>query len=282
MSLGVSWRDEESGWVIRAGADTHIGYHRQHNDDGVWLDPELPLVLVLDGLGGRGADRPRQVITEAIRERAQAGFEAHEAPEELLESAFRSGHQAVLRLHNESAYRGLAATVAAAWVQDGRVFVAWLGNAGAYRQSALRIERLTHAHTFREDLVRQKRMTEAQVNDQLIRNAVVRYLGRWDREYRLDVLSFTPLQDDRVILATDGVTQAITDPTILSACRLISDPTTCAEAILEHSLRAGSRDNCTCAVIAFEWASDAPPLAPPEPEPPKPLGPPRKWWRFWK
>jgi hypothetical protein len=58
--------------------------------------------------------------------------------------------------------------------------------------------------------------------------------------------------ESRLILTTDGVTNHIPADTILNACRDISDPATCAEAIIEHAIRAGSRDNCTCAVIAFE------------------------------
>jgi hypothetical protein len=42
--------------------------------------------------------------------------------------------------------------------------------------------------------------------------------------------------------------------------RFIPDPITCAEAVVEYALAAGSRDNCTCAVIAFESG----PLVPPE------------------
>jgi serine/threonine protein phosphatase PrpC len=62
----------------------------------------------------------------------------------------------------------------------------------------------------------------------------------------------------------------------VTACRTVSDPTTCAEAIIEHAIMAGSRDNCTCAVIAFERPGGGP-----RPEP-SPSDPSRKWWQFWK
>jgi serine/threonine protein phosphatase PrpC len=76
-----------------------------------------------------------------------------------------------------------------------------------------------------------------------------------------------------VILTTDGVTNHIPDSTILNACRTISDPTTCAEAIIEHALMANSRDNCSCAVIAFDCD---------DPEADLLLVESQKWWQFWK
>ena len=89
MSVGVVWRDDDSGWLVRAGADTQIGPFRETNQDHILLDPEVPLALVLDGMGGPGGERAAQIGAEAIRDRARSGHADGESPEAFLDAAFR-------------------------------------------------------------------------------------------------------------------------------------------------------------------------------------------------
>ena len=73
--------------------------------------------------------------------------------------------------------------------------------------------------------------------------------------------------------ATDGVTGVVPEADLLEVCTSHPDPQACAEEVVNLALDRGSRDNCTCAVIAFEWAGDG--TAPQR-------RPERKWWEFWK
>lgn len=276
MSVGATWRDEESGLLVRAGADSRTGGYRETNQDYVWLDPQLPLALVLDGMGGSpSGERAAQTGAEAIRDRAREGYANGEPPEALLEDAFRAGHDAVRHLNQAPAFRHSGATVVAAWVQEGRVSVTWLGDSGAYRLSGGRLERLTWEHNWANEVIRRGIMSKAEARDHRISRNLVNFLGQREPEPQFEFPTFVPRPGDRLILATDGVTGVLSNDTLLNTCRTIPDPTTCAEALVEHALATGSRDNCTCAVLAFEWVG-----AGPAPEPPAPQ-PPRKWWRFW-
>jgi protein phosphatase len=288
MSIGATWYDEESGWLIRAGADTQIGNYREQNEDFVLLDPELPLALVLDGMGSQPAgERAARVGAEVIRDRVRVGHANGEPADILLEAAFQAGHDAVVHLGRTPEFRNCGATVVAAWIQDGQVHVAWLGDSPAFRVSGARLERLTWNHDLRTLLIRSGRLTEAEARYARFKNVLFRYLGAGAANDKLEIRSFVPRPGDRLILATDGGAGWTPDETIPNACRDISDPTTCAEAINEHALMAGSRDNCSCAVLAFERV-DANPFegervdVNPLPEPSPPPAALRTWWRFWR
>lgn len=278
MSVGTTWRDEGSGWLVRAGADSQTGGYRETNEDYVWLDSELPLALVFDGAGGAsGGSLVARVAAGAIRDSVHAaharGFDG--PPNVLLEAALRAGHDAVVTWREEDAeHRGCGTTVVAAWVQAGSVHVTWLGDSRASVVSGGRVQLLTWDHDWRNEVARRQGVTVDEIARVHHRNVLLYYLGGWETGVRLEVLTVTPQPGDRLILATDGVTSVLDSETFLTACRTISDPTTCAEAIIEHALMAGSRDNCTCAVLAFERADEGPAITPPEP--------PRRWWRFWK
>jgi protein phosphatase len=202
--------------------------------------------------GGTSGELAARVGAGAICDRVRTGCANKEPPELLLEATLRAGQTAVRRLHTDPNHRGCGSTVVAAWLQGGRAYITWLGDSPAFRVSAGRLERLTWAHDTRGFLIRAGTFTEAEAHHHRIRNALHHYLGSRPEEWPLEIPSFVPLTGDRLILATNGVSDFLDDGAILATCQTISDPTTCAEALVEHALMAGSRDNCTCAVIAFD------------------------------
>lgn len=262
---------------FRAGGSTQTGLNRRVNEDYLLLDPDAGLVAVFDaggsweGTGERTGPISSAIFQSAIRE----GFDVE--PHEVIKRAFllagETIREEISRAEPETSDCS-GASVALALVRDGRVFISWLGDATAYRVTGDQIEPLTRPHTFTNELIRQGRTAEAAAHPNF-RNVLLCALGG-ELPDPLEVVSFVPQPGDRLVLTTDGITNHIPNSTILSACRTISDPTTCAEAIIEHALTAGSRDNCTCAVIAFELREDGS-----MPEPVRHHRAARKWWRFW-
>jgi protein phosphatase len=138
--------------------------------------------------------------------------------------------------------------VVLALVRAKHVYLSWLGDAMAYRVTDTQIEPLTRPHTIWNESLRQG-ITPTNTNWQKV---CMHSLGNQELPDPLEVVSFIPQSGDQFVLTTDGITNHISADTILNACRTISDPTTCAEAIIEHAIMAGSQDNCTCVVIPFE------------------------------
>lgn len=234
---------------FRAGGSTTIGVHpnRMRNDDFLFLDPELSLFAVFDAggswseMGGRAGPMSAEAIRRVVRERAG------EEPRTLLGRALRAANDALLAEPDPLGLCG-SASVALALIRFEQVFISWLGDAMVYRVTGERLEPLTRPHTAWNEAARRGTTP----TNPALRNLLVHVLGNQELPNPLEVVSFMPQPGDRLVLTTDGVTNHIPADTILNACRVISDPTTCAEAIIEHALTAGSRDNCTCAVISFE------------------------------
>ena len=235
---------------FRAGGNTQTGALRRVNDDYLLIDCEHGLVAVLDaggswfGTGERTGPAASAIFRQVVSERS--GSE----PRELIERAFRLAGETIREEMSQAALEEgdwNAASVALALIRDEKVHISWLGDAMAHRVSGDHIEPLTQPHTYWNECIRQG-VTPAGPN---LQSVLMRFLGG-ELPDPLEVVSFVPQPGDRLVLTTDGVTNHIPADTILNACRVISDPTTCAEAIIEHAITAGSRDNCTCAVISFE------------------------------
>ncbi len=235
---------------FRAGGRTEVGSnpHRLEPVDYLLLDPQLGLFLVLDAGGSWSELRGQsgRTAADAIQAVVADGRARDIEPSALIARAFRAANEALRAEIDENGWHG-GASVTLALFRDGRVHVSWLGDTMAHRTTRDRIESLTQPHTLWNECLRQG---DTPTNPNF-RNALMYSLGA-ELADPLEVVSFPPQPGDRLILTTDGVTNHIPDNAILTTCQTISDPTTCAEAIIEHALMAGSRDNCTCAVIAFD------------------------------
>jgi protein phosphatase len=273
VSVGVTWR-EDSGWLVRAGADTQRGNYRESNEDRFHLDPRYPFALVLDGMGGPGAgELASRAGAEAVAAALRRGLKAGE-PRGLIERALRDGHEAILALGSpDHDMRNCGATIVLALLHDGVAHVSWLGDSAAFLVSGDHVEKFTWDHDYRTCTMRKLGMSEEEARGYFWKNVLLYYLGQWpEGDVQLEVPSRTFNPGDRLVLATDGVAKLLAGPELLRVCRSHPEPQACAEELVRLALERGSRDNCTCAVIAFGRPGDPPPALPP---------PPRRWWRFW-
>jgi protein phosphatase len=270
------WTDRASDWTARVGAVSHVGNYREHNDDFVVLDRRHPFALVLDGMGGHLAgELASRKGAEAVQRALRGGLNSGAEPRGLIEPAFRAGHEQIAALSAlDCDFRNCGTTIVMALLHGGRVYVSWLGDSAAFLVSGTGTQRLTWTHDLRTFMIRKGMVSEG---DAFWKNVLLFYLGgSWpEGERQLEILSHTPQPGDRLVLTTDGVSNVLTHSDLLDVCRSHSEPLTCAKELVNLALDRGSRDNCTCAVIAFERFGGDRPAAP------QPLQP-RKWWTFWK
>ena len=267
----AEWADAGTGWRARVGSATHAG-RRENNEDHVHVDPDYPFALVLDGMGGQAAGEVASLKgAAAVRAALGRGVESGAPPHRIIEDALREGNEAVLELGRSGAeFRGCGTTVVLALWHGGDVHVSWLGDSAAFLVSGGRASKLTWEHNLTRMLLRHGVITAEEAREHRTDNILLRFLGSEESREAVEVSAFTPTPGDRLVLATDGVTGVLSDADVARACLSHSDPGRCAEELVRLALERGSRDNCTCAVIAFEPARGAAPR------------PARRWWQIWR
>jgi protein phosphatase len=67
-----------------------------------------------------------------------------------------------------------------------------------------------------------------------------------------DLHPFTPQPGDRLLLATDGLTNHIREDDLSSGARQFTNVQAWADQLVQLALDRGSRDNVTCIILAFE------------------------------
>lgn len=67
-----------------------------------------------------------------------------------------------------------------------------------------------------------------------------------------EVKPFTPKVGDRLLLASDGLTNHVSDDDLGEGPRKFPNPQDWAQYLVELALDRGSKDNVTCVIVAFD------------------------------
>jgi len=238
---------------LRWAAVTDVGMVRSNNQDQVLADE--PLFAVADGMGGHAAG---EVASEVAIETLRATFAADPTAEGLVK-AFRQADAAVWQRSEEQPdTRGMGTTLTAvALIDSDGEPVLEVGNVGDSRAYLLRdgeLHRLTIDHSLVEELLQAGRLTPEEAMNHPQRHIVTRSIGveyHGDESVGLEVDTFTvlPFRGDRILLASDGLSDMIADDQIASALRRFADPDDAARELIRLAKAAGGNDNISVVLV---------------------------------
>ena len=146
-----------------------------------------------------------------------------------------------------------------------------VGDSRAYLLRDGELGQITEDHSVADELLRAGQMTEEQAAVDRRRHVLTRVLGM-DAEVVPDRFDIDPFRGDRVLLATDGLTNEVSDSEIASVLRRIEDPGEAARELARLAKTSGGADNITVVLVDVvndddrsEKASDALAKDPPRP-----------------
>ncbi|MGI8576535.1 MAG: protein phosphatase 2C domain-containing protein [Nocardioidaceae bacterium] len=246
---------------LRFAAVTDIGRTRKKNDDSGYAGDHF--LMVADGMGGAPAGDLASAVAVQTMQRLDTtppGANPPEAtpPEGLLEALAGAVHRANDRLaeliDEDASVSGMGTTVSAALFDGSRIGVAHLGDSRGYLWRDRELLRITHDHTWVQDLIDEGRITEEEAAVHSHRSLLLKVLdGRHDNEPDLTV--YDVRAGDRILLCSDGLSGFVDHDRIERVMAVGTAASTAAE--LTHlALEAGSTDNVT--VVIGDVVEEAP------------------------
>jgi protein phosphatase len=242
-------------FAVKVGANSAQGL-RPNNEDRYVADPEHRLFLVADGMGGqefgeKASGLAAEIIPRILEARLAENVDATEA----VKSALAEANQAIIDAsHDQAAGRRMGTTAVLALQRQNQVFVAGLGDSRAYLIRDQRVEQLTVDHTVADALERNGTLTPEQARNSPWRNSLYKFLGCAEMNEGAEVRPFVPRAGDRLILASDGLTNFVFDDDLISGAADHADPQEWCEHLVQMALERGSKDNVTCIVVSFNAA----------------------------
>lgn len=247
---------------IEFGASTDVGHVRENNEDSFRVAPEINLFVVSDGMGGQSSGEiASRLASEAViahcREAAEnpalpvVGRTKEGASEfgNRLASAFRLANHAVHQAaRRNAALHGMGATLVAVIVTEERLSIAHVGDSRAYRLRDGRLELLTEDHSFIAEQVRQGHMTEEEAQSSNLQNVLLRAVGV-EEEVEVDLNEELFVDDDVLLLCSDGLTKELSEAQIAGVLATIEDADEASRRLIQLANDAGGNDNITVIVL---------------------------------
>jgi serine/threonine protein phosphatase PrpC len=240
---------------ISGTGETHVGLVRSDNQDSAFVGPTC--MLVADGVGG-GAAGDVASATTAYAVAATALRHAHDDPVDVLREAVRLAqaqvHAGVLA---DASRTGMATTLTALLTDGERFALAHIGDSRGYLLRDGELTRVTRDHTYVQELVDEGRLAPEDAAHHPWRNVVTRTINGTEGRVA-DIVPLSLRAGDRILLASDGLTDLVDEAVIAETLATRSDDDA-VRALVAGALGRGGRDNVTCLVATIV---DGPPLIP--------------------
>jgi PPM family protein phosphatase len=199
------------------------------------------LLAVADGMGGTigGGDAATAVL---------AGLVDGLAAEQDLATAVATAHHRVRELAPDGLPVPLrpGTTLTAGLVDGHRMRLAHLGDSSCWLLRRGRVRRLTEEHTQAAGLVRAGAVEPGSLAQRRLDGMLTRYAGMPGAACP-QLLSVRLRPGDRLLVATDGVTRALSVPALAT---LLARPGTVAGDLVRAAVDAGGRDDATAVLAA--------------------------------
>jgi protein phosphatase len=239
-------------YEVRVGSRSVQGL-RPNNEDRYLADPTCDVFVVADGMGGQEhGEKASSMAVEIIPRAVQVRLDAHIDPSQAVIQALFEANRAILEAsQHQVAGRRMGTTAVLAVRRNDQFYVAGLGDSRAYLIRGDKVEQLTIDHTVAEALLRNGALTPEQARQSPYRHVLYKFLGCADMSDSAEVRPFAPQKGDRLILASDGLTNFVSAEDLRRGAAHHSDPQEWANELVTLALQRGSNDNVTCVVVAF-------------------------------
>ena len=230
-----------------------------------YADEQGHLFLVADGIGGAPAGEHASALAvksveEFLVNSLKWFFQLKGVEEKNVVLEFQDALRlADAKIFGEVAQhpelKGMGTTLTLAYSLGANLFVANAGDSRCYLFRQGELSQLTFDHTLAQDLIRQG-MPPLGPRDRLIgRHWITNAIGGPDPGVRVEVHKLTLEPGDVLLLATDGLTNELTDEQITTTLTAEPDPKIACERLMAQSLEHGGHDNVTVIVTRYETSS---------------------------
>jgi serine/threonine protein phosphatase PrpC len=249
---------------IVGAAETSVGKVREHNEDAHFIDPDLGIFAVCDGMGGHAAGEVASGIAVKVVRDHWSSDETLEAIDAWLEQGTIQARKAMLAIVNQGVIAahdaimaeatrdrtkgGMGTTIIGALVVGGDIVFAQCGDSRAYMVRDGIAMQLTEDHTLLARLLAAGVDVDTSNEGSRFKSMLTNALGIGTECKAATFI--VPLADgDRFLLCSDGITEYVQEAEIGEVLTAQPSPARGAQRLVELALQRGGGDNATALVV---------------------------------
>ncbi len=214
---------------IRMAAATDLGKVRETNEDYFFFSDQQHFFVVCDGMGGHNAGKlASQMAGQTLKEIVlqEKFLDLRKVCEDVADRVPAAALHLVagVRMANRRLYnhalqhpenKGMGTTLVAGIIRNGWLYLVHVGDSRFYRLRNGTLDRLTRDHTWINELLEDREITEEEAKKFRKKNVLTRALGIAPA-VKIDFRAEPVQEGDIFLLCTDGLYNALADELIQS------------------------------------------------------------------
>jgi len=249
--------------IIESAGITDIGKKRKINEDSFFLDDELGLYLVADGMGGHRAGEVAsnlvsETITDYIKKLSKDNdTQEFNIPDETLSrkanhliSAISLSNRIAYQVSNKNeAYRGMGSTLSAVYFDKDTFIAANVGDSPIYLVHNGDIELISVPHTVIAELEAAGSEGSTQLGPDYY-SMLTRAVGT-DETVKPDICEIPYFKNDIIIICSDGLSGNVTPNEMLDSV-VNNSSETAGRYLIDLANERGGDDNISVIIIKIK------------------------------
>ena len=232
--------------VFSGAGATHQG-RRKHNEDSYFVDNELGLYIVADGVGGQDAGEVASaLVCSEIASQVKAG--------KSLGQAIDCANQAIARAVAEGLGKtGMASTVVALLIKDDLFEIAWLGDSRIFVWDG-KLKLISRDHSLVESMLASGEITVEEAAAHPKKNVILAALGGGDANINVGQNGGVLRAGSRFLLCSDGVSDVVPVEDVFQCLATAQSEQAAADQLVQAAVDAQGKDNITAVVVTIQEA----------------------------
>jgi len=235
---------------LKYGVKTDRGLKRQLNEDNcnvlVGYCGVPACFVIADGMGGHkcGEVASKQAVDSVCDKILNANWEIEDIAG-LLKDIIASVNEELYKfsLLDEST-QGMGTTLIITALKNGKLFIGHVGDSRVYLVRENTIQKVTWDHSYIEELVKNGSITKDEAVNHPKKNVITRAVG-YEPDLQVDTYEVDVLENDDILLCTDGLTNMLAEDEILEIITKLEDPQVACDTLIENANNKGGDDNIT-------------------------------------
>jgi protein phosphatase len=220
------------------------------------------LFLVADGMGGhRAGERASTLAATAIEHFTLNSFkwffgadssEARKVLAQFQAAVMQADAAIVEEAADKPELRGMGTTLTMAFQVGAQLCVVHAGDSRAYLYREHELHQLTRDHTVVADLVRSGAIQPEKAAAHHLRHVITNVVGGPEAGVKVEARALQLQPGDRLLLCSDGLTEALSDDAIGATLDEEPDVEAAAKKLLAQAMAGTAMDNITLVVASFD------------------------------
>ena len=211
------------------------------------------LIFVADGVGGHGnGEFASKTCVDTYEELFAQNEIITNIPEFLKNTAYLVAAKILNKSAIDSSFKNCGTTISGFFISENIFYTINIGDSRCYRFANNELQKITKDHSYIQQFIDNKEITEEEAFTHPKRNMMTSALGQPLEVMIVDVSEPTPLHKGEMLLAfSDGVHDALKDQEIELLIKQNRKAKNLAQIIVETAFAAGGKDNITACIFRY-------------------------------